>query len=335
MIEPLTKKDTTFIIIVGILSGIALQLSWIAASDNSVDANRVIFQSFAGSLFLPLLFVFMCKCVHLICKRLPISDSVRHRYYRNLPFTFLIFLSFFLGAWGLHLTKYVTVLIFVTWLFVQVLLLIYLIETEEHADAPATLRWITFLFLISGFAALIYQVVWQRILFTAFGVNIESIILIVSIFMFGLGIGSLVGGQFSKRFPKHLPLLFVICEVSIGLFGLISIPLIEIVSRATMQLSVFYISAAVYGLLSIPTLLMGATLPILVTYLHQHYGHVGKSVSNLYWVNTIGSAFASLLTVSLLFRLGGLQSAVWVAAILNMFVGGVVYYYTRRHLQVV
>ena len=58
----------------------------------------------------------------------------------------------------------------------------------------ASERYIAILFLISGFAALIYQVVWQRVLFTTFGINSEAVTVIVSVFMFGLGIGALAGG---------------------------------------------------------------------------------------------------------------------------------------------
>src|SRR5438093_222678 len=83
------------------------------------------------------------------------------------------------------------------------------------------------LFLISGFAALIYQIVWQRALFTAFGVNIESITTVVAVFMFGLGVGALVGGKLSQRWPNRLPQLFLLCELAIGAFGLVSLPLIK------------------------------------------------------------------------------------------------------------
>ena len=46
------------------------------------------------------------------------------------------------------------------------------------------------LFFLSGFPALIYQIVWQRALFTIFGVNVESVMVVVSAFMLGLGLGA-------------------------------------------------------------------------------------------------------------------------------------------------
>ena len=48
-------------------------------------------------------------------------------------------------------------------------------------------------FFASGCAALVYQVVWQRYLFTGLGVDIDSVTLIVSSFMLGIGIGGALG----------------------------------------------------------------------------------------------------------------------------------------------
>ena len=61
------------------------------------------------------------------------------------------------------------------------------------------------LFFFSGFPALIYQLTWQRALFRIFGVNIESVTIVVTAFMLGLGLGSLAGGWLSKRrgIPCH------------------------------------------------------------------------------------------------------------------------------------
>ncbi len=185
------------------------------------------------------------------------------------------------------------------------------------------------LFLVSGFAALIYQIVWQRALFTAFGVNIESITVIVAVFMFGLGIGSLVGGYLSQRFPAHLPHLFLCCEFIIGLFGLASLPLIRTVSALTLQGSLLTIAASVYALLCIPTIFMGATLPILSAYLHRTNRNVGAAVSTLYLFNTAGSAVACFVTANILFVYFGLQQTVYVAALCNFIVGCGVFLYVR------
>src|SRR6266852_5189645 len=79
------------------------------------------------------------------------------------------------------------------------------------------------LFFFSGFPALIYQLTWQRALFRIFGVNIESVTIVVTAFMLGLGLGSLAGGRLStRRGIPLLPLLAVI-ELLTAAFGILSL----------------------------------------------------------------------------------------------------------------
>ena len=77
-------------------------------------------------------------------------------------------------------------------------------------------------------------------------------------------------------------------------------------------------------LLLAPTLLMGMTLPLLVTYLVRTSSNVGKSTSLLYFVNTAGSGIAALASVTLLLPMLGEHGAVRVAAATNMLVGAIV-----------
>src|SRR4029077_13922008 len=79
------------------------------------------------------------------------------------------------------------------------------------------------LFFFSGMPALIYQIVWQRALFVIYGVNAESVAVVVSAFMLGLGLGSLLGGWLSMKFPHRAILLFGVAEFSVALFGLLSL----------------------------------------------------------------------------------------------------------------
>jgi len=200
----------------------------------------------------------------------------------------------------------------------------------SQTKTSSSVAYLSFLFLISGFAALIYQIVWQRTLFAAFGVNIESTTIIVCLFMFGLGLGSFVGGHLSERFPARAPLLFLISELGIGLFGLFSLPLIHFVTKLTLHGSLFTISIATFALLAIPTLFMGATLPILVNHLHRYLHNVGQSVGILYCINTLGSAIACFITADFLFVYFGQQKSTFIAAACNLIVGALVWQYARK-----
>ena len=55
----------------------------------------------------------------------------------------------------------------------------------EGESGGVPIRWVHVLFFFSGFPALLYQIVWQRALFTLYGVNIESVTIVVSAFMLG------------------------------------------------------------------------------------------------------------------------------------------------------
>ncbi|MEO7425587.1 MAG: fused MFS/spermidine synthase [Fibrobacteria bacterium] len=259
------------------------------------------------------------------------GQGVWEDYRMRDAWCYLPFLLSLAGAVGVQVSVPVVYFSALAFALAQTLLLFSLISKRpQGGNFFLSLGWVSFLFLVSGMAALIYEIVWQRVLFAEYGINIESVTIIVSLFMFGLGVGSLVGGRFANRFPDRLPHLFVFCELAIGLFGLISLPLIKLVARHTLGLPLLGVTLTIYALLALPTVFMGATLPILVTYLHRYYKHVGRSVSKLYFFNTIGSALASLFTVDLLFVFFGQQAVVLIAVALNFTVAFLVFRYTRR-----
>lgn len=193
---------------------------------------------------------------------------------------------------------------------------------EKKMHSLKTSLWPYYLlFFFSGFPALLYQIVWQRALFTVYGVNVESVTVIVTIFMLGLGLGSLAGGRLSTwhRFPALG--LFGLIELSIGVFGSVSLPLIHWTGRYTAGSSLWMTGTASFFLLLLPTLLMGSTLPLLVEHLVRRTASVGGSVGALYAVNTLGSAAACFCAANFLMRALGESSTVHVAAAFNILVG--------------
>ncbi len=180
-------------------------------------------------------------------------------------------------------------------------------------------------FFISGVSALIYQVAWQRLLFGAFGVDVESITIVVSTFMLGLGCGALIGGQLADRFGRRVIEIFALCEVGIGLFGAISPFLIPEVGERFMQQSLPVIALVNFVLILAPATLMGATLPMLVAYLCHSNANVGVSIGSLYLSNTLGAATGAIATGVALFIFLTLNQAIYFAAAGNFFVASVVY----------
>jgi spermidine synthase len=185
------------------------------------------------------------------------------------------------------------------------------------------------LFFCSGFPALIYQIAWQRALFAIYGVNVQSVAVVVSAFMLGLGIGSLVGGRLSEKFPDRGISIFGICELAVAGFGLISLRLFHWAAGFTAGTSLGYTVLFSFLLLILPTMLMGATLPLLVEQLVRTSRSVGYSVATLYFVNTLGSAVACYVCAQVLMRNFGLSGSVTLAACVNTVVGATAFLYGR------
>ncbi len=158
------------------------------------------------------------------------------------------------------------------------------------------------LFFCSGLPALIYQLTWQRALFRIFGVNIELVTIVVTAFMLGLGIGSLAGGYLSKQRSIPLLRLLAVIELLTGAFGLVSLKIFDWVGEFTVGLPLPAIAAVSLALVIVPTLLMGATLPVLVAHLVRHSGKVGSALGLLYYVNTLALVQPALSAPCYCFR---------------------------------
>jgi spermidine synthase len=179
---------------------------------------------------------------------------------------------------------------------------------------------LTILFFLSGWAAILYQIVWQRTLFAIVGINIEAVTLIVTEFMLGLGLGSLLGGRLSRAGPAESLRRFAVIELSIAAFGAVSLPLLRAAAGWTATAATLTGALGTFLLLAIPTLGMGATLPLLVGHRVGLSGNVGWSVGSLYYANTLGSAVAAFVAVVALMGTLGQQGVIWVAVGCNLAV---------------
>jgi spermidine synthase len=186
-------------------------------------------------------------------------------------------------------------------------------------------------FILSGISALIYQLVWQRALLTIYGSNVESVAMVVAAFLAGLGIGSLFGGWISKSSRAPLVLLFGLAELGVGAYGLVSLKLFDAVGAITSaQAHGLTTGVLVFLLIFLPTLLMGATLPMLVAHQVRDTAHVGQSVSRLYFVNTLGAALGAFIAAKWLLGGFGMGGTVRIAASLNALAAFIVLIALRK-----
>ena len=184
-------------------------------------------------------------------------------------------------------------------------------------------RLISFLLLLtffaSGSAALVYQLVWQRYLFIGLGVDIDSVTLIVSTFMLGIGLGGAVGGWLADRYPQCRIQWYAAAELLLCVIGVCSPWLLGLLPRLnTLGVSYWSISAAAMALLLVPTSIMGTTLPLLTMEFDETHANVGVSVGMLYFFNTLGAAFGTWMVGYVLFMQWGLRASAFSAAATNL-----------------
>lgn len=176
---------------------------------------------------------------------------------------------------------------------------------------------------MSGCSALIYQVCWQRALYGVIGVDMDSITIIVSVFMLGIGMGGMLGGWLSDRYPMRRLHLYAYAEFAIALYGACALLLLQWLESALAGVTWAGggISAmACFIFLIFPTTLMGMTLPLLTMAFNERRANIGFSVGQLYFFNTLGAAMGAVLVPFVLLPLWTLNQVVWIAVTGNVVV---------------
>ena len=198
------------------------------------------------------------------------------------------------------------------------------------------------IFFLSGVSGLIYQVIWIRVFGNVFGNTIYSASLVVSVFMLGLGVGSYLAGAWADRRyaagPASLLGVYGYVELIIGAMGLVISVLLPHLDRVSAMVSSYsrqpngwYVlsasshaarAAMAIALLAPITLLMGATLTLLIRHLVRSDVEAGRArIATLYAVNTAGAAAGAFLTDFALVPGFGIRATQYVAVSLNALAG--------------
>lgn len=191
-------------------------------------------------------------------------------------------------------------------------------------------------FFLSGVSALFYQLAWQRSLFGIIGVDIDSVTIVVSVFMLGIGFGGLLGGWLADFLPKLRLQVYGAVELAIATYGLFSLSMLKLLDAVLINLTAgsAMSAAAGFAFLIVPTMLMGITLPLLTVVFDRWQENIGVSVGQLYFINTLGAAAGSGLVPFVLLPVITLQEIVWLAALGNFTVGLLAFsaYVLQKHL---
>lgn len=198
-----------------------------------------------------------------------------------------------------------------------------------------------FLFFFSGATALVYEIVWTRMLTAVFGHTVYSVSIVLAAFMAGLGFGCYLFGNVmdTRNVPDEneidpsISSLLVYGTIEIAIFAS-CMALSLIFSR----FSVFYswlhqflpTSPAItdiikallaFALMLLPASLMGATLPVISKYFVTNHTRPAKQIGLLYFINTFGAAVGCWLTGFVFVSAFGVLQTVLYASIINLIVG--------------
>lgn len=191
-------------------------------------------------------------------------------------------------------------------------------------------KLILLFFAISGSCALIYEVVWTRMLSLVFGLTTFAVSTVLAAFMAGLAIGSYLFGKIIDK--KYNQLLFYgLLELGIGLYALSSPHLISLIKGMYINIfksvtpSFYYFALIRFGLcflvLLVPTIFMGGTLPILGKFFIKKDMDISRYSAFLYGLNTVGAVCGVLLAGFFFLENLGIRTTIQIAAILNIGIG--------------
>ncbi len=185
-------------------------------------------------------------------------------------------------------------------------------------------------FLVSGFAALLYQTVWSRELSFVFGTSELAVAAVLAAYMGGLALGAAAAGRYAQRLRRPvlayglLELAIAVCALLVPwgirgvnalyvgiLGGADALPDAQSAAATLLQL------AGAFAVLLPPTAFMGATLPLLARHAVHKEEEIASRVGVLYAVNTAGAIAGTLCAAFWLMPEVGLRGTEWVGASLN------------------
>jgi len=224
-------------------------------------------------------------------------------------------------------------------------------QVAKLSEGAVSAPFVYLLFFLSGISGLIYEIVWARQLGLVFGNTDYAVATTLSVFMFGLGIGSLCVGSLADRYlktPRHLIIGYCVFELLIGALGVGTIWVIPKLDALSAMISwyqpsvsedgFFHLSPATnlwrfavsFALLTPSTFLMGGTLPLLSKLVSSVDENVGKRIGFLFMFNTLGAAMGCFLADYAFIRTLGVLGTGAVACALNLLVAALGWVFLGR-----
>jgi len=215
-------------------------------------------------------------------------------------------------------------------------------EAAAPVYSERVARYTAIAFGISGFCALGYQVLWNRVLVFFTGVTTYAFSAMLATFLTGIALGSLLVVRLIDG-RRDLLKLLATCQLGIGLFAYLSVVLLgyrtelgfdrllraELGFGFGMGVSWAKFLWQLFGnsvlIMAVPTLLMGASFPLAGRICSRSFATAGQSIGGIYSINSLGSALGSLVAGFVIVRWLGIERGIAVLALLNVLVAAVLF----------
>ncbi|MBX9685427.1 MAG: fused MFS/spermidine synthase [Candidatus Obscuribacterales bacterium] len=214
------------------------------------------------------------------------------------------------------------------------------VESLGGGSADLPMRPIVFIFFfLSGFSALVFEQVWLRELALILGNTAQATATVLAVFLGGLAAGSYFAGKQIKSKETNSLKFYGLLEISVALFAFTASSALGLATETYVWL-VRHLNFGIAGIeairllisvaiLLIPSLLMGASLPVMLCYLEKHSLST-KLFSYLYGVNTLGAATGSAYACFIGFTYLGVKETLLSASAINLAIGGMSMYLSTQ-----
>ncbi len=186
---------------------------------------------------------------------------------------------------------------------------------------------------VSGFAAMIYEVGWVRLFIPVLGSSTYSFTLMLVGFIAGITIGSLIV-SFAVGRIRNLFGFLSVCQLGIVLSMIAVLPLYGrlpyyfwhiayALNRTPSTYPIFLTIEFLFGLalMIVPTIFLGMSLPAASRVAAKSINILGRSVGNVFSVNTLGTVAGSLAAGLFLIPLLGVKGTIEAAVLVNLALG--------------
>ncbi|MFP8879706.1 MAG: spermidine synthase, partial [Myxococcota bacterium] len=207
----------------------------------------------------------------------------------------------------------------------------------------AAIALTSFIFFLSGVAALIFEALWFRQAGLAFGNSVWASAIVVSSYMAGLAVGNGLAARYGQHL-KNAIAVYAGLEVLIAVSGVALVMLLPSITTVVASLlrPLFETSTLVHSarfligfvILLAPAIAMGATMPVLVRAVAGSSRSFGQVLGLLYGANTLGAVVGAVTSEFIWTPRVGIIGSALVAASFNLLAAALAIGISRRTFQV-